>query len=73
VDALSLIVHKDVAQERGKILIERMHKLIPHQMFEAAPQRKAKRSKKRMNRVGRVDIPQEAFLAVLRVGAEEND
>ena len=38
VDALSLIVHKDVAQERGKILIERMRKLIPRQMFEVALQ-----------------------------------
>ena len=38
VDALSMIVHKDVAHERGKILIERMRKLIPRQMFEVALQ-----------------------------------
>src|SRR5207248_6288446 len=38
VDALSMIVHKDVAYERGKTLIERMRKLIPRQMFEVALQ-----------------------------------
>src|ERR671916_181706 len=57
VDALSIIVHRQNSQARGRLLAEKKRKLLEKQ----------KEGKKRMKRVGKIEIPQEAFLAVLKV------